>query len=138
MAYKVTVTSEGREAFAVADKAQPSDVIEYRATYANASEHALTAVSPEIPIPVGLTWIAGGDPAGTAPAPTPPGPVAASLDGKTFAALPLLDDGGRPIAAALVRALRWSIPVIKPGETVTISVRATVNRTSANAETSAR
>ncbi len=131
-AYKVTVTGEGREAFALADKALPGEVIEYRATYANTSDRNLTSVAPEMPIPAGVTWLADAN------APAAAAPVAASLDGKTFSALPLRDNAGRPVAPALIRALRWSVPEIKAGKAITISVRVSVNQTLTNTESATR
>jgi len=121
-AFKVVV-AEGHESLVVAETAVPGDVIEYRALYANTGDKPLVEVAPEIPIPAGLTWLAE---TGAGPA-----PVAGSRDGKRFDALPLYDEAGHPVPAAEVRALRWSIPVLKPAETIAITVRATVNRATA-------
>ncbi|AHF92322.1 hypothetical protein OPIT5_20780 [Opitutaceae bacterium TAV5] len=142
-AFRVTpATASAPETFVAADAASPGDVIEYRATYTNTTDRALKSVAPEIPVPAGLTWLAGDDAAGSAPAAagaaTKPAPVAASLDGKTFAPLPLLDDTGRPVDPARIRALRWSIPEIGAGETVTLAVRAMVNRPAVLTATSVR
>ncbi|RRJ96268.1 hypothetical protein Ga0100231_020405 [Opitutaceae bacterium TAV4] len=120
-AVKVVAQADGREGFVAAEAAAPGDIIEYRATYANTTDRTLTNVAPEIPIPEGLTWLAA--------AKTPLAPVSASLNGATFSPLPLRDAVGQPVALEQVRALRWSIPELKPAASVTIIVRATVNRT---------
>lgn len=120
-AFKVVAQSDGQESFVAAESAAPGDVIEYRATYANTSERKLSGIAPEIPIPEGLTWLAS--------ARSPLAPVTASLDGAAFAALPLRDAAGQAVSYEKIRALRWSIPELAPGQSVTITVRATVNRT---------
>ncbi len=127
-AYKVTAIENAREAFAKADTALPGDIIEYRATYTNTTERVLTSLSLDIPIPAGLTWIAGA-PATTNGTAASPAPGFASIDGKNFVALPL-DPG---IAPGLVRVLRWNLPSIGPRGVATLALRARVNAEAAPA-----
>lgn len=122
-AYKVTPATESvGETFAKADTAQPGDIIEYRATYSNTTQRALSALSLDIPIPASLTWLPNAA-ATTDGKAASPAPGFASLDGKTYAALPL----GAGIAPGLVRAVRWDIPGIGPRGGVVFAVRARVN-----------
>jgi hypothetical protein len=94
-------------------------VIEYRATYTNTADGVLRSVNPEVPVPAGLTAIAGSD---------QPKASEASLNGQDFSALPLVDADGQPVPVSKVRAFRWSVDQIQPSESVTVSIRAMVNR----------
>lgn len=119
-AFKVVpATATTAESFVAADAAAPGDIIEYRATYTNATASMLRNFLPEIPVPAGLTLIEGSD---------QPKASLGSLDGNTFSALPLLGADGRPVPAASIRALRWNVANLAVGETVTLRVRASVNR----------
>lgn len=123
-AHRVT-RDHGKESFASADKANPGDVVEYRATYRNAGDRAVRQVAATLPIPAGTAYVPG-----TA---SPP-PALASLDGRTFAPLPLkrrvrLDDGReveREVPATEYRWLRWTIPALDPRASRTVRARVRV------------
>ncbi len=118
-ALKIERDAAGAETLVSADVAGPGDVIEYRAVYTNTSSGDLKSVVPELPIPVGLAAIEGTD---------LPKATHGSLDGSTFAPLPLLDAEGNPVAVARIRAFRWSVDSLAPAESVTVRIRAAVNR----------
>lgn len=110
---------EGTEKLVETEDAAPGDVIEYQAVYTNSSSSMVRNLVPEIPIPAGLVLLPGSD---------SPKAASGSLDRSTFAPLPLLDAEGRPVAPALVRALRWPSMDLAAGQTVTLRVRATIPR----------
>jgi uncharacterized repeat protein (TIGR01451 family) len=97
--------------------AKPGEIIFYRAILANSSDAPINGVRPEIPIPVGMVMIAGSA--------TPPA-VEGSIDGKVFAALPLLDDQGKPLSANAIRSLRWAPSSIPPSATLVVGVQVTL------------
>ncbi len=107
LARKVLV-KEGKEILVPADRAVPGEVIQYDARYQNQGKRAVQQLAPTLPIPVGMVFI---------PDSAVPAPVQASLDGKTFAPLPLKRKvaraGGRvveeEIPATEFRALRWQV-----------------------------
>ncbi len=68
-----------KEVLELADKAKPGDVIEYSAVYRNPSK-PVKDVLATLPVPQGMEYIAGS---------AAPKTVMASLEGKTFAAMPL-------------------------------------------------
>ena len=56
-AVKVVASDDGKELFLPADEANPSDIIEYRLTYANSSQQAIRKVSVTDPVPVGTNYV---------------------------------------------------------------------------------
>lgn len=118
-AYKVIRNDAGAEELVGADVAEPGDVIEYQATYSNASSVVLKAVAPEIPVPAGLTYVPGSD---------QPKAAQGSLDGSHFSALPIKDSEGKPLPESRMRSIRWSTNDLPPSESVTVRLRAVVNR----------
>src|SRR5262245_59587393 len=72
--------SQGKEVLTPADKAQPGETLEYRALYRNDGAGDAKGLMATLPIPRGTAYVAG-----TAQ----PGRVEASLDGRTFAPVPL-------------------------------------------------
>lgn len=115
----VPATSTAAESFASADNAAPGDVIEYRAVYTNETASMLRNFLPEIPIPAGLTVVEGSD---------QPKATLGSLDGVKFSPLPILGADGQPVPAASIRALRWNVANLAVGESITLRVRASLNR----------
>src|SRR5215204_7393153 len=86
-AQKVLRTKEGREVLQMADRAMPGEIIQYDAVYKNESRSSVHRLEPTLPIPAGLEYI---------PDSAKPAPTRASLDGKTFAPVPLM----RPVTLA--------------------------------------
>ena len=110
-AQRLVAKSGGRESMESADHAKPGDVLEYRATYRNPSDAGVKQLDATLPIPSGTEYLAkSADPA----------PAMASLDGHTFAPLPLtrrvrLEDGRevvREVPASEYRSLRWSFDTL--------------------------
>ncbi|MFN2476903.1 MAG: hypothetical protein ABR526_11270 [Chthoniobacterales bacterium] len=122
---KRVVTTDGHESLAPADKAKPSDIIQYEATYKNVGKTPAANVAATVPIPVGLTLVDKS---------AKPAAEQASLDGKNFSPLPLMrevkNEAGvmekQPVALAQYRALRWTLPELAPGKTATVVLRAQV------------
>jgi uncharacterized repeat protein (TIGR01451 family) len=56
-AFRVITHENGREEFQAADEARPSDVIEYRLTYANRGETTLRNVVIVDPVPAGTEYV---------------------------------------------------------------------------------
>lgn len=122
---KVVQFPDGKEGFAPADVTRPGDVIEYRAVYRNTGNGATRNLNGNLPIPAFAEYI---------PGTASPSPFTASLDGKTFAAVPLqrkitLADGReefQEIPPSQYRSLRWALGKLAPGASVVASVRVRV------------
>jgi len=107
-AERVTAKAGGRETTERADRAKPGDVIEYRATYRNPGNAVVRRLDATLPIPAGTEYLDH-----TAR----PAVTLASIDGRTFAPIPLmrrvrLTDGRevmREVPASEYRWLRWSL-----------------------------
>jgi uncharacterized repeat protein (TIGR01451 family) len=119
------IQKDGREALVSGDQAFPGEVLEYRATYRNAGDAGVQKLAATLPIPGGMQLIAN-----TA---SPRG-VLGSLDGKTFAALPLhrkvkLENGREvrvEVPASEIRFLRWAIPALAANAERSVSARVRV------------
>lgn len=124
VAKRVTV-DQGKEVLVLADKAKPGDVIQYEALYRNTGATPVRQVGAVVPIPTGLALIEST---------TSPEAVEASLDGKTFRSIPLTrpvpNEAGvmedQPVPLAKYRALRWNLPEVPAGGSVTVTLRARV------------
>src|SRR4051812_41831214 len=80
-AARVVVQADGKEALASADRARPGDLLEYRVDYHNTTRASINDVVATLPVPQnGVEYIPGSE---------SPANALASIDGKTFAALPL-------------------------------------------------
>ena len=123
VAQKVSVGADGKEVLRPADRAFPGEVVQYDAHYRNQARKPVRALEPTLPIPRGLEYLADS---------ARPAPSQASLDGKTFAPVPLtrrvtLPDGSfkeEPVPVSEYRALRWSLGDLEAGKTVTVTARA--------------
>jgi len=123
-ARKLVATDKG-ESLAPADTAKPGDVIEYEATYKNRGQSPVLNVAATVPIPAGLALVAESS-----------RPIAqqASLDGKTFAPIPLMREvknpagitEKQPIPLGEYRALRWVLPELAAGADAKVALRARV------------
>ena len=106
------VPKDGREVLEPADKAKPGELVEYRATYRNGSAQRVKQVAATLPIPAGTEYTGIAEPRATL----------GSLDGRTFAPLPLkrrvkLANGRESeqvVPAAEVRWLRWNLTTLDP------------------------
>jgi uncharacterized repeat protein (TIGR01451 family) len=121
-AERVTPGVAGREQRTTADSARPGDVIEYRATYVNRGKGTLRQIQATLPIPADTEYVA------SSAAPTQP---LASLDGKTFAPMPLkrivqLPNGVKReenVPNSQIRFLRWPLGEMAPGLSTVVSTR---------------
>lgn len=122
VAQRVEHKADGSESFQPATQAKPGDIIEYTAQYKNQSNGAISNLQPVLPIPAGMEYISDS---------AKPAPVAASLDGKKFLAIPLKRKvklaGGevqeRKVPASEYRALQWRVGELPANKTVAFSAR---------------
>ena len=119
------LTVAGAEVFKPADKANPGDVIEYRARYANKGAIGVAALAATIPVPPGTEYWNG-----TAR----PNGALASADGINFSQMPLkrsvrTADGktrDELVPTAEYRALRWELGALPAGADAVVSLRVRV------------
>lgn len=120
-AYKVVTTAKGTK-LVPSDAAMPGDTIEYQVTYTNTGATPAREVLATLPVPqAGLAYV---------PDSAMPAAVQASIDGVTYAPMPLVRTvtrNGKPVTenvpAAEYRFLRWKLGEIKPGASSTVSSR---------------
>ena len=125
--------SQGRDVLAPAEQARPGDVIQYKALYRNAGQAEARGFAATLPIPRGTHYVPGS---------ASPRRVEASLDGRSFAPVPLkrqvrLPDGRtvtREVPASEYVALRWSLGVLpaRQAREVTARVRIEAAQVAAN------
>jgi uncharacterized repeat protein (TIGR01451 family) len=121
---KITRSADGREHVGAADTVKPGDVLEYVVTYRNHSAAAVSDFAATLPIPEATELVAGSDhPVG----------ARASIDAREFAAMPLkrkVRRDGRELEEAVpmreYRAVRWQVPRLGAGESLTFSARVKV------------
>ncbi len=118
------VVEAGVERLVDAKDAKPGDVIEYAATYRNTGKDAIRELNATLPIPRETELLAGK---------ARPAPSTASLDGTAFAPLPLkrtVTREGKPVVVdvplAEYRALRWRVPQLPAGQSLTFIARVRV------------
>ena len=121
--FKVARSASGKESLVPASSIRPGDTVEYRVMYRNTSTRTLTKVNAVLPIPVALVYISYS---------ARPGNAQASLDGRTYGAMPLKrrvrDEKGVEktvlVPFSQYRFLRWSLGNIGAGRTLQVSARA--------------
>ena len=119
---------QGKEVLVPADEAKPGELIEYRALYRNDGASDAKGLMATLPIPRGTQYVAGS---------ALPRRVEASLDGHTFAAVPLkrtvkTPDGRtveQEVPVAEYRALRWPLGALPSRDQRTVSARVRVETT---------
>lgn len=124
-AQRVTI-EEGKEVRSPAEQAHPGDVIEYRAEYRNGGAQAVRQLAATLPVPNGMEYLAR-----TAA----PQALMASLDGKTYAAVPLrrkvrLADGRevlRDVPLSEYRFLRWTLGTLDARQSRSVAARVRVS-----------
>jgi uncharacterized repeat protein (TIGR01451 family) len=126
-AFKVTQDANKKEVLAPADKVAPGDLLEYQVVYQNNGKSQLKQLTATLPLPVGMTYVAGS---------AKPASAMASLDGKTFAAMPLkrmvkkadgkLEEQAIPLSE--YRALRWKLGELAEKGKAEVSALAHVNQ----------
>jgi len=120
------VEKDGQESHASADKVDPGDVLAYQVEYHNITDKALSNIQAKLPIPDQMEFV---------PDSANPKNVAASLDGKKFASVPLYrrtvvdgKKGVEKVPYSEYRYLRWNIATLDAGKSVTVSVRMKVKK----------
>lgn len=111
---RVATNEKGEETLIPGDRAEPLEILLYRAVYENTTQGTLGAVAAVLPVPPGLGYLTG-----TAK----PAATEASVDGKTYFPLTKLPEGVTP---ADFRALRWAPRDLARGEKFTVELRARV------------
>lgn len=134
--FHVGKNAEGKEALLAAEKAAPGDTLEYQTVYQNNGKLAVKSLAATLPLPAGLAYVAGS---------AKPVNPQASVDGNTFAAMPLktmVKSSSGKLEEKLVpyseyRALRWNLDDLPANEKVTVSARALVSPVSGSVASSA-
>ncbi|HUX74101.1 MAG TPA: hypothetical protein VMV25_09460 [Steroidobacteraceae bacterium] len=119
-------SEHGHERLGLAAAAKPGDLLQYRAVYRNSGDAPATHLLARVPVPLGTTLLTDSlKPAG----------AEASTDGTHFAPLPLMQsvsgkDGKRhrqPVPAADIRAVRWNLRTLAPGQSARVLLRVRIN-----------
>jgi hypothetical protein len=122
-AARVVVQADGKEALASADRARPGDLLEYRVDYHNTTRASVNDVVATLPVPQnGVEYLPGSE---------SPANALASIDGKTFAAMPLKRAVKMPngrtemqrVPVSEYRFLRWSLGSLDADAHKTVSAR---------------
>ena len=123
--WNVVKKTDGAEALLPAQSVKPGDILQYTAVYKNADSRPVSRLVASLPIPTGTELV---------PASTLPRDVLASLDGKVYAAAPLMrklrrTDGQLvdvPVPLTEYRYLRWPEQQIAAGGSFSTSARVRV------------
>ncbi len=126
-ANRITNT-QGREVLSSAAQAHPGETLEYRATYRNDGATEARGLAATLPIPLGTAYVPGS---------ASPRRAEASLDGRTFAAIPLMRsvrtaDGRtvvREVPASEYRALRWPLGALSKNQSRAVTARVRIQPT---------
>ena len=116
------VLKNGREVFESAATAKPGDILEEVATYTNTSRSSLKGFEATLPVPGDTELVM---------ASIKPANAMASVDGKTFAKLPLVQtvrqsngaEVEQPVPLGQYRYLRWYPGEIAAGKSMTVTAR---------------
>lgn len=113
------VMQNGKPVLKAVTRANSGDVIQYTATYRNNIKKPMTNLAVTLPVPTSMVYIGEASPM----------PTLASLDGKTFEAIPIkriIDGKEVQIPASQYRAVRWVIPNLAAQQEATVSMNAKV------------
>ena len=116
------VLESGREVFKSAATAMPGDILEEVATYTNTSKSALKGLEATLPVPGNTELVM---------ASIKPANAEASVDGKTFAKLPLVQkvrqsngvEVEQPVPLGQYRYLRWYPGELAAEKSMTVTAR---------------
>jgi len=117
-AFRVTTGEDGKESLTPAKTAYPGDTIEYVAVYSNSGNETLNNTQPVIPVPRGMK---------VDMKTVKPDAADGSIDGVVFSPLPLKESDGKEVSHDQIRALRWHLPRLSPGESEEITFRVEVD-----------
>ncbi|MEJ8837101.1 hypothetical protein [Ramlibacter sp. AN1133] len=107
---------------------KPGDLVAYTATYRNTGKDAARSLVVTVPVPAGMDYQGRQVDEKLAPS-------LASLDGKTYAAIPLTrkvknaqgQEVVQEVPVAEYRFLRWNVPQLAAGANVSVQVTAKVS-----------
>lgn len=123
---KVARAADGAETLVPAEAVKPGDVIEYTATYRNTTNKPLSKLEATLPIPAETEFVPGS---------AKPAGAKASVDGRTFADMPLKRtvkrngvDVEEPVPPSQYRFLRWYPGDLGGEKSVTYTARVRVTR----------
>ncbi len=124
-AYKIVV-EKGIEHKKQANMAYPGDVLEYRATYTNNTDHDISDLKATLPVPAGMELL---------PDTTSPAGAKASLDGARYADIPLMRKVKQPdgtwkeekVPYKEYRSLRWNLNRLAAGKNKVVVARMRVS-----------
>lgn len=133
LARSKVVVESGREVFESAATAKPGDILEEVATYTNTSKSSLKGFEATLPVPGNTELVM---------ASIKPANAKASVDGKTFAKLPLVQkvrqsngvESEQPVPLSQYRYLRWYPGEIAAEKSMTVTARFKVANTPMVAE----
>lgn len=125
---------QGRDVLASAESARPGETLEYRAVYVNTGAADARGLTATLPIPAGTSYLPGS---------ANPARVEASLDGRTFAVVPLVRrertaDGRtvvREVPVSEYRALRWPLGTLSSHKERAVTARVRIQPTAVAALT---
>lgn len=129
-ALKVVVGDSGEEVYLPADEARPQDVIEYRLTYANRGDQAVSKLSITDPVPAGARYVAK-----TAQSPKSATVLFSADNATTFHKWPVrvkqTDAKGREVwvdaTPEMITHIRWTLSsALEPASEISFSYRAEV------------
>lgn len=121
---------DGAEQLVEAGRVAPGDVIEYRVEYRNAGSKTVRDLTATLPIPVAMSYVEKSN---------RPARALGSTNGRAYGPLPLRRrikgaDGSVNVVSvpsSQYRFLRWNVPVLNPGQSISFVARARVNRPNA-------
>jgi len=124
-AVRIVREANGSEKQLPAANAEAGALLEYQLTYANRGSGKVTGLLATLPIPRGTAYVEGS---------SRPPRCDVSLDGKAFAPPPLTREEKQPdgstrkvaVPASQYRFLRWSVPTLDKGQSVTLVARVRV------------
>ena len=134
---RVVQQPDGQERTEPAAAARPGNILEYAAEFHNAGPSVARGLEATLPIPVGTALIQGS---------VRPPDARASLDGTTFAAMPLTrkvrrPDGSvveEPVPIAEYRFLRWPPTDLAAKASLVVRARVTVSTETPNSTSSGK
>jgi len=123
--HRIVAAAAGEEVSEPANTAKPGDLLEYVAVFHNQGASTARGLRATLPLPLGTEFVPGS---------ARPGAVLASIDGTTFAPLPLkrlvkdADGTSREelVPAREYRFLRWSPTDLAASGELSVSARVTV------------
>ena len=119
-ANKVSINAEGNKVYSPISNAPKGTVVQYKATYTNNIDQDINNLAVTLPVPNNMTLTGGIFPASGQ----------ATIDGKTFADMPLMRKvNGKMVKVPLseYRAVRWNIKLLPAQKSADVSLNAIVN-----------